>query len=403
MSLFRPRTSEQRAITNFVTDADWGTSSISSAGVNVTPDSSLRLITVWACVRLIAGSIASLPTSAYVRNGLVRESYPNPRWMYNPNPEQTAIVFWEQVLMSLLLYGNAYIALVRDNRYDVQELWVLHPSNVTPRRDGLNNKLQYHCHLDDGTEKILQPDSELMHIKGLSAPGSLTGLNPIQQAREAIGLGLATEEFGARFFAQGTSTNVVLESDQELSEEQLRRTAESWKRSHTGLRKAHLPAVLTGLTAKNLTIPNDQAQFLETRKFQRSEIASLFAVPPHMIGDVTTSTSWGTGIEQQQIGFVVHTLRTWIERVEQSCNILFPPESRAFMKFNVDGLLRGDTAGRYNAYAVGLNNGFLSPDEVRALEDRAPIPGGKGSDFRQPMNMGPLGTQPAPTKQGTTA
>jgi HK97 family phage portal protein len=406
VSFFKYLFGETRATTTNFTDAwgrdvDWNGPSRTATGVNVNAHKALQLIAVWACVRLIAESIASLPTAAFVRKGQVRELYqPRPGWMFNPNPEQIAMVFWEQALTSLLLYGNAYVYLVRDRDTTVLELWPLHPDYVSPRRDGPNYRLQYHV-IDPltGATSTLTPGVDIMHIPGFSMPGSLVGLNPIQYAKQAIGLGLGTEEFGGRFFSQGSTASVVLEAEKEVSETALKRAAEAWKKAHSGLKNAHFPVLLEGgLTAKPLSIPNDQAQFLETRGFQLNEIARFFRVPPHMISDVAPTTSWGTGIEQQGIGFVVYTLRPWIERVEQSATILFPAESRAFMKFNVDGLLRGDLKGRYDAYATGVNNGFLSVDEVRALEDRPPLPGGKGQAFRQPLNFGPVG-DPTP-KQG---
>jgi len=375
-------------------DVDWGGSHTTDSGIAVSPMRALQSITVWACVRLISGSIAALPTGCYVRNGDVRETYkPRPIWMYQPNPEQVSLVFWEQIIAALLLYGNGYAYIVRDNNGDVLEMWPIHPDLVSPRRDGPNRKLIYHAtDIVTGNTYELTPGVDIIHIPGYSLPGSVVGLNPIAYAKQCIGLGLATEEQGARFFSQGSTASVVLEAEKEVGEAALKRTALGWRKSHTGLKNSHFPAILEGgLTAKTLSIPNDQAQFLETRGFQRSEIASFFAVTPHMIGDVDRSTSWGSGVESMAIDFVKFTLQTWIIRIEQACNILFPPGSRAFMKFNLDGLLRGDQLSRFTAYNMALDGGYKNPDEVRALEDDAPIPGGKGQGFRQPLNFGPLG------------
>jgi HK97 family phage portal protein len=383
--------------------ADWEGGARSAAGVAVNEKSSLQLIAVWACVRLIAESIASLPTGSFVRKGEVREPYrPRPRWMYEPNPEQSAFSFWEQLLTSVLLHGNAYSYIVRDADASVLELWPIHPDNVDVRRDGPNRRLQYHVHDEEGRSAVLSRNVDILHIPGFSRPGSAVGLSPIEYAKQAIGLGLATEEFGSRYFAQGSMPSVALESDSKLDPDMVKRVAIGYQKAHGGLKKSHLPVVLEGgLKAKPLTIPNDQAQFLETRGFQRSDIASFFRVPPHMIGDVERSTSWGSGIEQQSIGFVVYSLRTWIERIEQAATALFPPESRAFMKFNVDGLLRGDMKSRYEAYQIAVNNGWKSVDEIRALEDDPPLPDGKGKGYRQPLNMGPVG-DPTPGKQGNS-
>lgn len=406
--LFQP--SEQRAV---YSDDVWGSGGSpggsTSSGVPVSNAGSLRLISVWACVRLIAESIASLPTDAYVRKGGQRVAFTKPQWMWRPNPEQTAMQFWEQVLTSMLLYGNAYIYIVRAPDTTVLELWVLHPDNVDPRRDGANRSLIYHATDDLGNHYALTKDVDILHIPAFSLPGEIKGLNPIAHAKQAIGLGLAAEDFGSRYFSQGSTMNVVLESDKALDDTMAKRVAKSWRRSHTGLKNSHFPAILEGgIKAKPLTIPNDQAQFLESRQFSVVEIARFYRVPPHLIGEVTTSTSWGTGIEEQSIGFVVNTLRTWMERIEQAVPVLFPPESRAFMKFNAEGLLRGNVKARYDGYAVALQNGFKNIDEVRALEDDPPLPDGKGAEFIRPLNFGPVGEpqqDPAnkPDPEGTAA
>jgi HK97 family phage portal protein len=182
----------------------------------------------------------------------------------------------------------------------------------------------------------------------------------------------------------------VLETDSELTEDQVLLTQKSWISSHGGRRR---PAVLSGgFKWKPITITPEESQFLETRRMQVSEIARLFGIPPHMIGDVEKSTSWGTGIEQQSIGFVTYTLRPWLTRIESALSRQLPGQQ--FVRFNVDGLLRGDTKSRYESYRMGIDGGWLNPDEVRALEDRPPIPDGTGQKFRQPMNFGPLGMDP---------
>lgn len=401
MSLFRlleKRATQTTFADQWARDVDWGGSSTTASGVSVTASTALQSITVWSCVRLISGAIAALPTDPFVRQGGTRVPYsPRPQWMWQPNLETDPLVFWEQAIACLLLYGDAYIYVVRDDNADVLEIWLIHPDFVTPQRDGLNRELRYHVMTPDGQPAVLQPNYELVHIKGFGMPGSLTGLSPIAYAKETVGLALATQESGSRFFSQGSTSTVALEADSTLDDEALKRTARSWRRQHAGLGNAHYPLILEGgLKAKPLSIPNDQSQWLETRGFQRSEITSFFAVPPHMIGIVDDTTSWAAGIESLGIGFVIYTLTPWIVRIEQAAKVLFPPASRAFMKFNVDGMLRGDQKSRYEAYQTAIDAGFRNPDEVRALEDLPPIPGGLGASFRQPLNFGPLGYVPTP-------
>jgi HK97 family phage portal protein len=266
----------------------------------------------------------------------------------------------------------------------------LHPDHVRVERDA-NGQKRYR--LPSG-EPI--PRADILHVRLFPQAGLDVSPSPIQVARETIGLGLAAQAFGARWFGEGAAPSSMLTTDQPLSDTQVKQLKSEWIATHGGRRQ---PAILAGgLKWEPITITPEESQFLETRKFQRAEIASLFRVPPHMIGDLDRTTSWGTGIEQQSIGFVVHTLRPYLERIEGALTRLLPGQQ--FVKFNVDGLLRGDTPARYTAYQQALDGGWMNPDEVRALEDRPPIPGGAGKKYRQPLNYGPLGydptSQPAP-------
>jgi HK97 family phage portal protein len=239
------------------------------------------------------------------------------------------------------------------------------------------------------------PTSEVMHIRRYSLPGCLNGISPIEQARQGIGLGLAAERYGARYFGDSANPSSVLESDQNMDDDEVTRVQRNWIASHGGRRH---PAIMSGgLKWRPISISPNESQFLETRKFQRGEIASLFRVPPHMIGDTEKSTSWGTGIEQQSIGFVTYTLGPWLRCIEGAFTNLLPKGQ--FFRFNVDALLRGDIKSRYEAYSQARNAGWLNVDEIRELEDREPVPGGAGQDFLQPLNFGPLGSDPLATKE----
>jgi HK97 family phage portal protein len=226
---------------------------------------------------------------------------------------------------------------------------------------------------------------QVLHIPGLGFDG-LLGYSPIAMAREAVGLAMATEEFGARFYNQNAQPGIVLKHPNRLSNEARDNLRKSWEDSHRGLDKAHKAAILEeGMSLEKIGIPPDDAQFLETRKFQRSEIASFFHIPPHMIGDLDKATF--SNIEQQSLEFVVYTMRPWLVRWEQAINQKLILQENYFSEFLVDGLLRGDIAARYSAYAVGRQWGWLSANDVRELENMNPIDG--GDTYLTPLNMLP--------------
>lgn len=220
------------------------------------------------------------------------------------------------------------------------------------------------------------PGGDVLHILGHTADG-LVGLSPIEQARQAIGSGLAVEAFGNRFFKNGAISSAAIEmpAGSQPTEDQLKQLQAQLTRKHAGLKNAWKPIVLAnGATFKPMTVPNDQAQFIETAKLSVAEIARLYRVPPHLIGDVERSTSWGTGIEQQGIGFVTYTLDPWLTRLEDSFNQLLPRGQ--FIKFNVNGLLRGDAAARSAYYQAMGQLKAIEINEIRALEDLPPLDGG---------------------------
>lgn len=394
MSLLR-RAFEQRDLTSFgplssaaagltvPSNSDFGAV---TTGVPVNDASALRLSAFYACVRLLADSIASLPWDSHRKRGDVREEVtPQPSLLRDPFAELTTFEWKHMLMVSLAMRGNFYGQVVERDRLEYPTaIRPLHPDEVRIDRDP-----------DTFVRRVWIngrrfPMGDLFHIKAFSLPGSDVGLSPVSMARESLGLGLAAEQFGAKWFRDGASPSSVLETEQSLPEPEVRRTQQSWIQSHGGRRR---PAVLTGgFKWRPISITPNESQFLETRKMQVNEIARIFGVPPHMIGDVEKSTSWGTGIEQQSIGFVTYTLRPWLTRIESAMNRITP--AGQFVKFNVDGLLRGDTKSRHEAYQMALDGGWRNPDEVRALEDLPPIPGGVGQKFRQPMNFAPLGYDP---------
>jgi HK97 family phage portal protein len=354
-------------------------------GQVVNDQTAIGLSAVYACVRLLADSVASLPWDAYTkRDGQRIEIDPQPSLLRDPHPDLTDYDWKHIAIVSLALRGNFYgLVTGRDFREYPTEILPLDPSQIRVSRDPDTNEVRY----DSGTRRL--PRRDVIHVRLFPQAGQDVGLSPIMAARASIGLGLAAQDFGSRWFGDGASPSSVLKTEQPLNPDQAKEVKAAWIASHGGRR---FPAVLPfGVQWAPISITPEESQFLETRRFQVSEIARIFGVPPHMLGDVERSTSWGTGIEQQSIGFVTYTLRPWLIRLESALNRQLPRGQ--FVKFNTDALLRGDTESRYKAYQLGLDAGFLNADEVRQLEDRPPIPGGAGQSFRQPLNMGPLGQE----------
>lgn len=343
-----------------------------NSGVRVDEESSMRTSAVYACVKILAETVASLPLHLYKKGTNGKNEFADQHPLFSclyetPNDEMTSFEFREIMMTSLLLYGNAYARIIRKQGH-VTELWYLKPQYMTVERDTITGKIKY-TYSDDITNKtyVYKPN-QIFHIKGLSIDG-VKGLSPIAQAREAVGLSLATEEYGAKFFGNGARPGGVLEHPGILKDpEKLR---ESWNQVYQGTRNSHKVAVLEeGMKYHSIGIAPEDAQFLETRKYQVNEICRIFRVPPHLVGDLERATF--SNIEHQSIEFVKHTIRPWIVRWEQAiARALLSAEERTiyFARFNVDGLLRGDYKSRMEGYAVGRQNGWLSTNDIRKLED----------------------------------
>lgn len=364
----------------------------SASGRSVTPATAMQSTAVFACVRVLAETVASLPLHVYRRlpqGGKERatEHYLYPVLHDQPNPEMTSFELRETLMGHLCLWGNAYAEIVRDGGGRVRELWPLRPDKMTVKRE--DGELRYYYQLPDGTIAALR-QQQVMHIRGLGGDGVM-GYSPIRLAREAIGLALATEEFGAGFFGQGAHPGGIIEYPGKLSDQAYERYKKSVQEAYGGLGKAHRLMVLEeGLKYTQVGIPPEDAQFLSTREFQVIEIARIFRVPPYLLQDFSRATF--SNVEHTAISFVVHTVRPWLVRWEQAVkrDLIPPAEQREyFAEFLVDGLLRGDIQSRYNAYAVGRQNGWLSADDIRELENMNPLPDGQGKVYLVPLNMIP--------------
>jgi len=294
-----------------------------------------------------------------------------------PNPEMTSFVFRETLMGHLLLWGNAYAQIIRDGSGKVVALYPLLPDKMKVDRTSAG-ELYYEYQTDTGP--VILRNYEVFHIPGLGFDG-LVGYSPIAMAKNAIGIAIATEEYGAKFFANGANPGGVLEHPGVLKDP--KRVRDSWNAVYQGSGNAHRIAVLEeGMKFHSIGIPPEQAQFIATRKFQLNEIARIFRIPPHMIGDLDKSSF--SNIEQQSREFVKYTLDPWVSRWEQAIHksLLKPDEKRQyFVKFNVDGLLRGDYESRMNGYAIGRQNGWLSANDIRELEDMNRIPEDQGGDL----------------------
>jgi len=340
-----------------------------SSGKAVNERTAMQASAVYACVRILAESVAGLPLHVFERTAdgskSVKPEHPLFHLLHDEsNHEMTSFVFREALMSHLLLWGNAYAQIIRDGRGLPVALYPLLPDRVSVDRDQ-SGELTYTYQSDKGQIKLRHDN--VLHIPGLGFDG-LIGYSPIAMAKNSIGMALATEEYGAAFFANGANPGGVLEHPGVLKDRD--RLRESWQSQFSGA-NAHKVAVLEeGLKFHQMSIPPEQAQFLETRKFQINEIARIFRVPPHMVGDLEKSSF--ANIEQQSLEFVKYTLDPWVVRWEQSLGqaLILPSEkNRVFIKFNLDGLLRGDYQSRMQGYSTGIQNGFMSVNDVRGLED----------------------------------
>jgi len=351
------------------------------SGKTVNERTALQTTAVYACVRILSETIASLPLHTYRYTDRGKDKALDHPLYYllhsEPNREMTSFVFRETLMSHLLLWGNAYAQIIRDGRGRVLSLYPLLPDKMLVDRSTTGD-ITYHYQTDRGMY-VLRSD-EVLHIPGLGFDG-LIGYSPIAMAKNAIGMAIATEEYGATFFANGANPGGVLEHPGIVKDP--KRLRDSWNAVYQGSGNAHRIAVLEeGVKFSPIGIPPDQAQFLETRKFQINEIARIFRVPPHMLADLEKSSF--SNIEQQSLEFVKYTLDPWVIRWEQAIQkALFLPSEKQqyFVKFNLDGLLRGDYQSRMSGYATGRQNGWLSSNDIRELENLNAIPPELGGDL----------------------
>ena len=361
-----------------------------TAGKAVTERSAMQMTAVYACVRILPEAIAGLPLHLYryKDDGGKEKAVDHPLYLLlhdEPNPEMSSFVFRETLMTHLLLWGNAYAQIIRNGKGEVIALYPLMPNKMTVDRDSDGHLYYKYMKSTDEAptmpnSTVILPPSDVLHIPGLGFDG-LVGYSPIAMAKNSIGMAIACEEYGARFFSNGAAPGGVLEHPGTVKEPQ--KIRDSWNKSFMGTPNSHRIAVLEeGMKYTPIGISPNEAQFLETRKFQINEIARIFRVPPHMVGDLEKSSF--SNIEQQSLEFVKYTLDPWVSRWEQSIvrSLLSQNEKKEyFVKFNVDGLLRGDYQSRMNGYAVGRQNGWMSANDIRELENLDRIPEEDGGDL----------------------
>ena len=388
MGLFSRKKKENRSIdqktADFIKGVDLDTGQQSNSGVDVDEESALKISTVYACVKVISETIASLPLNLLkeLTNGDSEKAKQHPLYTILkdvPNSEMSSFTFREMLMTNLLLWGNAYALIKRNKNGEITELYPLKSKNMVVERDAITNAIKYTYTNNRGITKTYNP-KQIFHIPAFSFDG-IIGVSPITYAREAMGLALATEEFGARFFGNGARPGGVLEHPGVLKDPDKLR--DSWNKVYQGTANSHKVAVLEeGMKYHEIGMSPEDSQFLQTRSFQISEICRIFRVPPHMVGDLSRSTF--SNIEHQSIDFVVHTIRPWLVRWEQAIvRSLLNEEERTiyYAKFNVDGLMRGDFVTRMNGYAIARQNGWMSANEIRALENMNKIPADQGGDL----------------------
>ena len=369
---------EQRAV-SFQTV--WGTGIEagldSNAGVTINGQSAFEIVAFFSAVSLISDTISTLPCDAFIRVDGERQPYrPKPTWVDQPDVDTTRQAHYGSLVTSLLVYGNSYTRVFRDRNGEVVNLVVLDPSTVEVKRDSIGRK----TFIIGNQGKALTSD-DIIHIIDLAEPGSLVGISRVNKLKDALGVASALQAYAARFFGQGATTQGVIEFPGALTQEQAKNLVDGFDSRHRGWRKSHKTGVLSGGAKYTSTsVPNDQAQFLDSRRFAVEEMARAFNIPLHMMGIPGTASY--ASVEQNNLQFISHTLRPILEKIEWSYSKLLPTPA-AFIKFNFNALLRGDLQSRMNAYSVGTQAGFMSVNDVRRLEDLSPV--ADGNQFRVPL------------------
>lgn len=372
---------EERAISYqaiWGADGEWQTKT--EAGTVVNQDTALQISTFWACILLISDTISTLPMDVFKRvDGERVPVRPKPTWVDKPDISMLRAEHYQQALVSYYLDGNIFVRIYRDGSGNVANLVVLDPTTVEVKRNKATGKKYFV--INENYNRPISQD-QMIHITEITKPGELRGVSRVEELKDNLGLTQALQSFASRFFAQGAITSGVIETPLGLNREQAKDLVDGYSARHKGLQKSHKIGVLTGGAKFNKTSVNpDEAQMLESRRLQIEEICRIFRVPPHMVGVTTAGSMSYASVEQNSINFVTHTLRPTIAKIEDAYSALLP--NGAFLRINVDGLLRGDFQTRMQGYSIGSQAGFYSTNDIRRFEDLRPVEG--GDVYRVPL------------------
>jgi HK97 family phage portal protein len=345
--------------------------------VAINGQSAFEIVAFFSAVSLISDTISTLPCDAFIRIDGDRQPYrPKPSWVDQPDVDTTRQAHYGALVTSLLVYGNSYTRVFRDRNGEVVNLVVLDPNTVEVKRNSIGRKT-----FVIGNEGKTLTSDDIIHIIDLAEPGSLTGIARVTKLKDALGVASALQAYAARFFGQGATTQGVIEFPGALTQEQAKNLVDGFDSRHRGWRKAHKTGVLSGgAQYKPTSVPNDQAQFLDSRRFAVEEMARAFNIPLHMMGIPGTASY--ASVEQNNLQFISHTLRPILEKIEWSYSKLLPTPA-AFIKFNFNALLRGDLQSRMTSYSIGTQSGVMSVNDVRRLEDLSPVE--DGNQHRVPL------------------
>jgi HK97 family phage portal protein len=390
------RLTEQRAISF---QSVWGSGAdielMNPAGVNINNNTAFEIVAFFSAVSLISDTISTLPVDAlYKADGEIYPYRPRPAWVDQPDVDNTRQAHYQQVLVSLMVSGNSFTRVFRDSQGEVVNLVVLDPTTVEIKRNALGRKM-----FQVEKESKLLTSEDIIHITDLLEPGALRGMSRVSKLSDALGVASALQSYAATFFGQGATTAGVIEFPGPLlTAEQAKTLQDGFDSRHKGWKRAHKTGILSGgATYKQTTVPNDSAQFLESRRFAVEEIARAFNIPLHLLG-VPDTASYAS-VEQNAIQFVTHTLRPYVEKIEWAYTRLLP--SPAYLKFNVNGLMRGDFQTRIQAYSVASQAGFMSINDIRKLEDLRSVEG--GNVYRVPLANVNLSASDLPEMEGKVA
>lgn len=375
---------EERAVTF---QSIWGSGDFletsSNAGTFVDSKTALQINAVFSAVSLISDTVSTLPVDVFIRRDGARFPFrPAPSWVQKPDVDTTRAAFYGSIIVSLLLDGNAFVRVYSNARGEVVNLVVLNPLDVEIVRNGLG-RIQFNVR---GEERPLNSE-EMIFTPDIVRPGHLRGISRVEALKENFGLAIALQNYAAKFFGNGTQTSGVIEYPGNLTAEQAKAMQEAFDSRHRGWSKAHKTVVMSGGAKYTRTdVPNDQAQFLDSRRLAVEDVARAFNIPPHLLG--LPGTNSYASVEQNNLAWVTHCLRPIVEKIEGAFSPLmsrYPGGENAFLKFNLDGLLRADINSRMTAFSVGLQSGFLTINDVRRLEDLTPIDDASANTVRVPL------------------